>query len=438
MLALLTLFALWLESLPVQGDWARAGYLNYSAGLTLLFAFALSRLIKPLGLPYITGYLFAGMLAGPYVMQILEPDLVRRLHIVDDLALGIIGLAAGASISWKEMRRLGRSVMLTSILQIGFIFLLLFSFTFFLSFLFSSFAGLSPKEHLALCLVISLLCSAQSPSSAIAVIDECNASGSFTDTVLGVTVMVDIIVICLFPLILSAAHGISAPTGARNGPDFFILLPELGFSLLLGALAGIMLNALMRKTKTDFALFILCFAFGVYKTSDWLGGWSEEQFGILMHPDPLLICMSAGFTVRNLEKTSTVFHDAVHRFSLPVYLLFFSLAGASLRLDALALMWPMAGILCLLRATGLFMGGTMAGMLSNTSKEIRRISFLAHLSKAGVSIGLAQLAARSLPAVGTLITTLVLAVIAVNQVIGPVALKWVLNRAGETEGREET
>jgi hypothetical protein len=49
-----------------------------------------------------------------------------------------------------------------------------------------------------------------------------------------------------------------------------------------------------------------------------------------------------------------------------------------------------------------------------------------------VAIGLAVLAARQFPEIGDHLNTVVLAIIAVNQIVGPITFKMALNNVGES------
>jgi Kef-type K+ transport system membrane component KefB len=128
----------------------------------------------------------------------------------------------------------------------------------------------------------------------------------------------------------------------------------------------------------------------------------------------------------------TAFTTALDRVSLPVFVLFFSLAGASLDLAALALTWPLALCLAVIRAAAIWLAAWAAGALSGDPPQYNQTAWMAYLTQAGVAIGLAQLAMRKFPAIGTYLTTVVLAVICLNQIVGPIAFKMALHRVGET------
>ena len=103
-----------------------------------LAAYLIGKLFTRLGLPYITGYLFTGALAGPFLLDLLPADAVTRLRFVDQLSLAVIAFVAGSELYLKEIRQRLRSIFFTAsgIAVVGLIFGTgaIFALTNFLSF----------------------------------------------------------------------------------------------------------------------------------------------------------------------------------------------------------------------------------------------------------------------------------------------------------------
>jgi len=96
-LILILLFAFLVSSLDVSSRWQTAAMINLSLGFMLLAAFVFSQLLKGLKLPLISGYIFTGILAGPFVTGFLTFEMVERFRLIDDLALSFIALTAGGA-----------------------------------------------------------------------------------------------------------------------------------------------------------------------------------------------------------------------------------------------------------------------------------------------------------------------------------------------------
>jgi len=399
-LGLMILMAVWLKSLHLDTDWQKAGLINFSVGFILLIAYVTARILKILKLPMISGYIFTGIIAGPHITGFLSVDMVDRLRLIDDLALSFIALTAGGALQMAAVLKRGRAIGLNTILLTLVVFGLVFFFVTSFGRQFGTIQALSPLQLSALAILLGVISVARSPSSAIAIISECKASGPFTETVLGVTIVMDVLVIILFTISMTVSK-VLIFGGA--GVDYQVLsglFIELAASLLIGAVLGKGIAYYIRRVEHDLLLFLLFIALGVTKASFWLAGFMENSFHVHLHLEPLLICMSAGFTVRNFSDTGSSFMESMERMSLPIFVLFFTLAGANLNLKSLLLCWPLAICLSGVRAMGIFFATGLAGIITRVPKIQSQSAWMAYLTQAGVAIGLAQLAERQFPEIG--------------------------------------
>ncbi len=430
-LLLLAGFAVWIKGIDAGSDWQQAGLTTFSLGFALLGSYMTAQALKIAELPLVSGYIFVGILAGPYLTGFLTETMVDRLRLVDDLALSFIALTAGGTLQMQYIRKQGPAIAANLILQTLVIFALVsFSFNLLASRL-HLMPDLTTPQLAVLAGLLGVIAVARSPSSAIAIINECRAAGLFTTTVLGVTVAIDVLIIVLFTLAMTAAQIILGTGAAVDFQLVIVLFLATTGSLVLGIVFGKGIAVYIARVSHDLPLFLLFFAFSVYKASLWFNAFMDARFAISLHLEPLLICISAGFTVQNFSKSGPIFMEALERFALPIYVLFFSLAGASLNLAALRTTWPLAAFLFLVRTVAIFGATWFAGILNRDTPRHRRIAWMAYIAQAGVAIGLAQLAQRRFPELGVYLTTLVLAVITINQVVGPITLKWALKMAGE-------
>lgn len=426
-------FAFWIKIIHIESDWQQAGLTTFSLGFILLAAYMTAQILKIAGLPLISGYIFVGILAGPHISGFLTHDMVVRLRLLDDLALSFIALTAGGTLQIQFLRKRGKAILINIFLQTLFAFTLVFLSFFFMSNRLNLMPDLTEPQIMVMACLLGVIAVARSPSSAIAIINECRAAGVFTTTVLGVTVAIDVLIIVFFTLAMTVSEII---LGAGTGVDFrmiTVLTLAVTGSLGLGIVLGKGISLYISKVGHDLSLFLLFFAFSVFKASIWFNQFMEAHFAISLHLEPLLICISAGFTVQNFSRYGYIFMEGMERFALPIFVIFFSLAGASLNLDALRMTWPLAAFLFIIRTMGIFGSTWFAGILNRDPPQHRRIAWMAYITQAGVAIGLAQLAQRRFPELGDYLTTLVLAVITINQVVGPITFKIALKRAGEVK-----
>jgi len=434
-LFIVTLFALWLRHLDMESSWQRAGMINFSLGFVILAAYMSAQILKIARLPLISGYIIVGIIAGPYVSGFLTEDMITRFGFINDVALSFIALTAGGALHLQSLKKRRKIIVLNILFLTLMVFGFVFMFFVFIGSHFSLTRNLSSIQIIAFAVLIGVVAVARSPSSAIAIISESRASGPFTETVLGVTVAMDVLIIILFTVALTAAKIILGGSGMVNAQIFMAVSMEMAGSFFIGALLGKGISFYIDRIRHDLPLFLLFLAFGVSKISMWLSNSMEIHFDIHLHLEPLLICMSAGFTVQNFSKTGPYFMESLDRISLPVYVLFFSLAGASLNFDALRLCWLLTLCLAVVRVAGIFCATWLAGTVAGDPPLHNRSAWMAYLTQAGVAIGLAQMAELEFPGIGVYLTTVILALIFVNQVVGPVTFKTVLNLVGEARIR---
>lgn len=83
-----------------------------SLGLVLLLGMALGALAKRLKLPSLVGMLIAGMILGPYALDLLSDSLLNISADLRQLALIIILTRAGLSLDVEALKRVGRPAVL--------------------------------------------------------------------------------------------------------------------------------------------------------------------------------------------------------------------------------------------------------------------------------------------------------------------------------------
>jgi Kef-type K+ transport system membrane component KefB len=246
-----------------------------------------------------------------------------------------------------------------------------------------------------------------------------DADGPLTRTVLGVVVVSDLLVIVLFALASAAARGFVS--GATPEPMFAATLAWETFgSGLAGVLIGVLIAVYLRTVQSSGALFVVILGFLV------------AEVGQRIHLDPLLIALSAGMLIRNKTIYGDRLHAEIDAASLPVYIAFFAVAGATIHLNVLAVVGLPATILLLVRGVGFVFGTRLAGRIAGSPPVVQRYAGFGLLPQAGLALALALLFTRSFPQFGAEASALVFGIVGVNELIAPVLYRWALLRSGET------
>ncbi len=431
-LTTLIAFAFFIKLSGVESSWQESGFINFSFAFVLLAAYLSAHLLKNIKLPMLSGYILAGILAGPYVSGFLSKEIVSQFQLIDDLALNFIAFSAGGALHMNALGHIRKSLFLNIISQSILIFFLVGLFLFFAGSFFDFTKHMSTSSLVAFAILMGVIAIARSPSSAMAIISETKARGIFTDTILGVTVTIDVIVIVFFTFALTAVKLIMSGNSAVEIQIFAVLFTEIAISIFAGILLGKCIAFYIKRIGHDLPLFLLFTAFAIAKIVLVLSYYMDIHFHVHLALEPLLVCMSAGFTIQNFSTTGQKFEETLNTMSLPIYILFFSIAGAALDLEALKLCWPVAVFIVCIRMVGIFAATFFSSYLNGDPPVYRSVSWMAYITQAGVAIGLAQIVKAQFPEIGLYLTTVVLAVITINQIIGPVTLKAALGFVGET------
>lgn len=405
-------------------------------GLICLASRQIGTLFWRMNLPKISGFLFVGIISGPYLLGVISESAVDRLRFIDEISLAFIAFAAGGELFIRQLKNRLKSIRYTTSGLVSGTFLL-GSLAFFLLSEHISFTRSMPPVHrIAVAILAGAILVARSPSSAIAVVNELRAKGPFTRTVLGVTVIMDAVVITLFSICASVA-------GTMLLGDHFdlrfllILFLELFSSLAAAYLLSKLLRAVLalRTTRNLKIILILLTGYMIFVLSESIRFITRTYWISDILLEPMLICMLASFLVINYSQYRTELMKVLHDIAPVVYVVFFTLTGASLKLNVLAATWPIALALFGIRIIAIFIGAFCGGILAREPMQYNRIAWMAYITQAGVGLGLAKEVAVEFPQWGATFATIIIAVIILNQIVGPPFFKWALYLAGEVQHR---
>ncbi len=406
--------------------------LSLGFGFLLLEAYLLGELAARVRLPKISGYILTGVLCGPHALGFIDAGLAADMKLIDDLALTFIALTAGAELKLATLRARGRTIALVVLCMTAVASLGVAAEVRLVASHLPFTAGMEAAAVLAVAAMFGVVAVARSPTSAIALIRECRASGPFTETLFGVTVAMDSLVILLFAVVVSFGEAVLAAAGGVNLGFVGVVLLQLGVSLLLGVVMGRALAHYIQRVERELTVVLCVLSFLVTYASRWLYHAVDAALGVAFHLEPLLIAIAAGFVVQNFTPGGKRLARSLDAISLPIFVVFFSMAGVTLRLDALASTWGLAlqfaAVQMLLTSSGAYFGCSLAG----EAPRFRRLLGLGLYTQAGVSLGLAQELGHRFPGWGEEAAGFLLAVISINQLVGPVTFKFALDRAGES------
>ena len=380
-----------------------------SIALMLASGFLMTRLTKKLKLPNVTAYIITGMILGPFVLNLVPSNIIKGMDFLSDIALAFIAFSMGEFFKFSVLKKNGGKVFVITLFETIITSILIFIVTFFVL-----------HMNIAFAIVLSALAAATAPTSTVMTIRQTGAKGDFVNILLEVIALDEIIGLLAYSIAISVALSLEMGGAFSIGAVIEPLAINIGV-IIMGALFGLLLKVLLTsKRSTDNRLIVsiaILFLFcGICS---------------LLDISPLLGCMSMGTIYYNISNDDKLFKQ-LNYFSPPILLLFFVRSGLNFRLDALFdSSMAIAGISLLaigvifffVRMVGKYGGAFLGCLTINKPKEVRNNLGLALFPQGGVAIGLAAVASRALPTIGSALETIIIASSFINEIIGPACAK---------------
>lgn len=420
--------------------------------IALFFALLSSRLMKVVRLPNVTGYLLTGILIGPFVlglafnggdfMQAGDPTvspvaaMLENLSWISELALGFIAFTIGSSFQMQSIKKVGKRIIVITVLEA-----LGASLLVFLGLMIAHFIS-NGRIGWDLVLTLSAIASATAPAATLMVIKQYKARGPLVDTLLPVVALDDAAALILFAVLFSAAKSVAGSSAFSFYETLVKPLLSIIISLAIGALFGLIVSLASRffksrANRTIWIIFSICACLGLYHLfqQPYMGSFELSS---------LLMCMMAGAFYVNLRKDALATLEVIERITPVIFMLFFVLSGADLDLSIFAgnsvlFLLFAAGFYLVFRVLGKWAGAYLGATLTHCEPQVRKYLGIALIPQAGVAIGLATSAGKSLavinPEVGGMITAIILTSTIVYELVGPALTKMALSKAGEIPAR---
>jgi Kef-type K+ transport system membrane component KefB len=384
-----------------------------SIGLILLLALMAGHLVKVLRIPEVTGYILAGVALGPSVLGWLSPDNLLSLGVLSEVALGLILFSVGSVFEFSLFRRIGRQVLLVTLAE-------------------STLAGvvvttgaLLLGQPWPIALLLGVIATATAPASTLMVIRECDSAGPVTDNVLGIIAVNNLLCIATFGLVAAAIdlrfgiEGLSLVDGLYRTVFWFVW--QMVGSAALGCLVGLLLAGWSsRVTESGEMLILLAGSILLC-----VGAASE------LNLSALVASLAVGATMVNLSSGSRRLFDTLSNTDPPFYAMFFVIAGAELDVNRIPAMGLLGIVYVLGRAAGKFAGARFATWRLGLDSAVRNFLGFALFAQAGLAVGLTLAVNNRYPDFAPVVSTVVLASVAVFEMVGPTSTRFALAQAGE-------
>ena len=421
-------------------------------GLVVLAGFYFGRAARFARLPSIIGFMVLGALLGPSLVGAFDESNLASLTFITELALGFVAFSIGSELNLRALKHLGKGIVSVIIAE---------SFTAFL--VVATVVYLVTRSWPA-ALLFGAIAPASAPAGTVAVIQECKARGKLTTALYAVVGFDDGLAILIFGfsaalakrIMLGSVLGVGTEQSvlaAMRGPSLEIL-----WSLLVGAVLGVVYTLLVRKLHAGRDMLIMAFGTVMIATGVSL------HFGLSL----ILTNMAAGFVLANTRREGLVRRatDPLREVMPLLFILFFCLAGAHLKLSELPKLGAIGLVYVLARSAGLIGGARLGSVIGRMDERIKKWIGLGILSQAGVAIGLSLIVSSEYaelgktpevaaaveryatlhPAIGRLaydplaigaaVITVITATSIVFEIVGPILTRIALTKAGEINAQD--
>ncbi len=410
-----------------------------SLGSALLLGLLMSRLAKKLQLPAVTAYLVTGVLIGPFCLGALglsglgfhDETQIESLGILSDVALGFIAFAIGNEFRLSQLKKTGKQATVIGIVQAFVATLVVDAALIALHFIM--------PEHISLSAAITLgaIASATAPAATLMVVRQYKAKGPLTSLLLPIVALDDAVGLVIFSVSFGIARALQ--TGS---PDFVSIivepLIEIVASLILGTLMSLALTYFekffhSRSKRLSLAVTFVFLTVGLTMLHFEIGG---VKIGF----SSLLTCMMLGTVFCNLCDFSEELMDRCDRWTAPLFILFFVISGAELKLSVFASgAVVLIGVLFIVfRSLGKYFGTYFSAKSVDCDKNTVKYLGITLLPQAGVALGMSVTAMQLGEADGGLVRNIVLFAVLIYELIGPLLTKLSLSAAGEIAHHEKT
>jgi Kef-type K+ transport system membrane component KefB len=398
-------------------------------GLIVLGGAFGARLFQRLHIPQVVGCIVVGILLGD-VLHVITPHTIEKLEPFTMFALGIIGFMIGAELRAEIFRKYGRQFFIILFSQgFGAFFLVIAGASalawFILPSIIPDIVGAERLQiSLAMGLVFGAIASATAPAATVNVLWEYKTKGPLTTAVLAIVALDDALALLLYRVAATGAKALIGTGQDSVWTSVLILFGEIVGAIALGILAGVLLYFLLKFVKAedkvlDFAIASLLLVVGI---------------SMIPRIDPILPAMTLGITIANLmPRQSKAIFKLIEKFSPPIYISFFVLAGAHMEFGKIT-GWivMMIAVYVLCRAAGKVLGSWFGGEWSHAPAVVRRYLGICLLPQAGVAIGLAILASQQFDSeIGHTIVIVVMEGTFLMEIFGPILVKVGVKQAGE-------
>lgn len=402
-------------------------------GLLVLAGYFMGRLCETIGIPKIIGYIFTGILFSPNTVGWISPDFIDNTESLLSISLAFITFEVGGELKWSKMKERERDIFSITAMA-GVAPLLLITGVFYLfAILFPSFLPFADLSVIfAFSILLAALASPTDPSATLAVIHQYKAEGMVKDTILGVAAIDDALGIFVFSLGIAISSFLLQESGNMQESLYFAA-HHIGGGILVGFGAAMIMNIFLNFShkihgEGNWIIITLSLIASCYGTA--------AYFKV----DELLACMLMGLIVVNTGKNYKVVFETIERYTEElIFLIFFVLSGLQLNIQMIPQALLPITVFVILRMIGKYSGSYLGAALVDSNPKIKKYTAGGLIPQGGIVIGLVLLLSQYevYSEFYDVLLAVIMGSVIINEIIGPLAARYSLQKAGETHDENQ-
>ncbi len=382
-----------------------------SLGLIFLVGLAVGDICKKIHLPHVVGMLLSGIVLGPYVLDLLAPDILNISSELRQAALVIILLKAGLSLNLADLKQIGRFAVLMSFVPAG---LEILTYSFLAPLLFD----ISTIDAMVMGAVLAAVSPAVVVPRMVNLIEQrYGTKKSIPQMILASASLDDIIVIVIFTVFLSMAD-----SGAVNLLGLLDIPVSIISAAVVGSVCGLILCRFFRQGQkadsslTDSKKTIVLLGLSLILVT--LDAYTSIAFSGLL----CVVIVAAVIKLKSEKTISVTLSDRFGKLWIAAEILLFVLVGAAVDIDYLLSAGPAALAIIFAGLAARSIGVVVSLIGSKLNAHERLFCVIAYIPKATVQAAIGSVALSTGLAGGEIILTVAVLSIVVTAPLGAIGM----------------
>lgn len=384
-------------------------------------------LVGRIGLPKVTGWIGTGILLRalvPYHGEFtgLSANTVTTFGPYMSFVLGYIGFTVGAAFHIASLRNAGKRLGLLLLGEA------LVTPTVVAAAMYGFGRWIAPDDMTARAsLLLAAVAIAGAPGTTVLVVQEARARGILTRTLVAAVALIDMVAVAAFAFVtsyLAEGTGGDGPWHSTWQVALTNVAGEFGIAIAVAMASTLLALALLRTAVGPAFL-------GPLMVAVILAAWGGAAgFGA----SGILACTFAGIIITNVRHDTVRSAEAyLHSIGGALFAAFYTFAGMNLDFSLVLHASGLVVLYFAARFVGKYAGAFTAMSLAGVPSRVRNYLGIALLPHGGVAVGLILFiqADPRFADVAAIVTTVGLAALAINQLVGPSGARVALARAGE-------